>query len=48
MKLDVTLLDKLVHEYCIYRGIVESGSHVLPGKLLGIYYSLHENLVCYN
>ncbi|TKV93791.1 hypothetical protein SEVIR_9G252100v4 [Setaria viridis] len=23
MKLDVTLLDKLVHEYCIYRGIVE-------------------------
>ncbi|RCV42863.1 hypothetical protein SETIT_9G249500v2 [Setaria italica] len=31
MKLDVTLLDKLVHEYCIYRGIVEGGSHVLPG-----------------
>jgi hypothetical protein len=31
MKLDLTLLDKLVHEYCIYRGIVEGGSHVLPG-----------------
>ncbi|KAJ1295647.1 hypothetical protein BS78_01G238900 [Paspalum vaginatum] len=31
MKLDLTLLDKLVHEYCIYRGIVEGGSHILPG-----------------
>ncbi|KAG8091369.1 hypothetical protein GUJ93_ZPchr0012g20505 [Zizania palustris] len=31
MKLDLSLLDKLVHEYCIYRGIVEGGSHVLPG-----------------
>ncbi|OEL21481.1 hypothetical protein BAE44_0017501 [Dichanthelium oligosanthes] len=31
MKLDLTLLDKLVHEYCIYRGIVEGGSHGLPG-----------------
>ncbi|CAN6299582.1 unnamed protein product [Urochloa humidicola] len=31
MKLDLTLLDKLVHEYCIYRGIVEGSSHILPG-----------------
>nr|CAB3494764.1 unnamed protein product [Digitaria exilis] len=31
MKLDLTLLDKLVHEYCIYRGIVEGSFHVLPG-----------------
>ncbi|WVZ58711.1 hypothetical protein U9M48_008951 [Paspalum notatum var. saurae] len=31
MKLDLTLLDKLVHEYCIYRGIVEGGSHILSG-----------------
>uniref|UniRef100_A0A0E0EX59 CTLH domain-containing protein n=1 Tax=Oryza meridionalis TaxID=40149 RepID=A0A0E0EX59_9ORYZ len=31
MKLDLPLLDKLIHEYCIYRGIVEGGSHVLPG-----------------
>ncbi|XP_066382723.1 uncharacterized protein, partial [Miscanthus floridulus] len=31
MKLDLTLLDKLVHEYCVYRGIVEGSSHVLSG-----------------
>ncbi|KAF0892807.1 hypothetical protein E2562_017763 [Oryza meyeriana var. granulata] len=31
MKLDLPLLDKLVHEYCIYRGIVEGAFHVLPG-----------------
>ncbi|KAL6883369.1 hypothetical protein ACP4OV_010783 [Aristida adscensionis] len=31
MKLDLSLLDKLVHEYCIYRGIIEGGSDVLPG-----------------
>uniref|UniRef100_A0A0E0M757 CTLH domain-containing protein n=1 Tax=Oryza punctata TaxID=4537 RepID=A0A0E0M757_ORYPU len=31
MKLDLPLLDKLIHEYCIYRGIVEGGSHVLSG-----------------
>ncbi|CAL4916438.1 unnamed protein product [Urochloa decumbens] len=31
MKLDLTLLDKLVHEYCIYRGIVEGSSHILHG-----------------
>ncbi|KAL5231136.1 hypothetical protein ABZP36_029912 [Zizania latifolia] len=31
IKLDLSLLDKLVYEYCIYRGIVEGGSHVLPG-----------------
>uniref|UniRef100_A0A0D9XJ75 CTLH domain-containing protein n=2 Tax=Leersia perrieri TaxID=77586 RepID=A0A0D9XJ75_9ORYZ len=29
MKLDLPLLDKLVHEYCTYRGIVEGCSHVL-------------------
>uniref|UniRef100_A0ACD5U6T2 Uncharacterized protein n=1 Tax=Avena sativa TaxID=4498 RepID=A0ACD5U6T2_AVESA len=31
MKLDLSLLDKLVHEYCVYRGIVEGCSHSLPG-----------------
>lgn len=31
MKLDMSLLDKLVHEYCIYRGIVEGCSHAHPG-----------------
>uniref|UniRef100_A0A0A9D3P4 CTLH domain-containing protein n=1 Tax=Arundo donax TaxID=35708 RepID=A0A0A9D3P4_ARUDO len=31
MKLDLSLLDKLVHEYCIYRGIIEGSSHDLPG-----------------
>ncbi|CAL4924708.1 unnamed protein product [Urochloa decumbens] len=31
MKLDLALLDKLVHEYCIYRGIVEGSSHILHG-----------------
>ncbi|KAL3646266.1 hypothetical protein CASFOL_011446 [Castilleja foliolosa] len=36
MRLDISLLDELVHEYCIYRGIVNSvpvnsGSHVTSG-----------------
>ncbi|KAK1694368.1 hypothetical protein QYE76_011065 [Lolium multiflorum] len=31
MKMDLSLLDKLVHEYCVYRGIVEGCSHALPG-----------------
>ncbi|KAM3402243.1 hypothetical protein ACQJBY_006272 [Aegilops geniculata] len=31
MKMDLSLLDKLVHEYCIYRGIVQGCSHALPG-----------------
>lgn len=31
MKLDLPLLDKLVHEYCVYRGIVEGCTHTLPG-----------------
>ncbi|GJN20455.1 hypothetical protein PR202_gb07836 [Eleusine coracana subsp. coracana] len=31
MNLDVSLLDQLVHEYCIYRGIVEGSSHVHAG-----------------
>ncbi|GAV80725.1 CLTH domain-containing protein [Cephalotus follicularis] len=26
MRLNVSMLDELVHEYCVYRGIVESGS----------------------
>ncbi|GJV82813.1 CTLH LisH motif-containing protein [Tanacetum coccineum] len=26
MRLDVTMLDELVHEYCVYRGIVNSGA----------------------
>ncbi|KAK4416210.1 hypothetical protein Salat_2446500 [Sesamum alatum] len=26
MRLDISVLDELVHEYCIYRGIVDSGS----------------------
>lgn len=31
MKLDVRMLDDLVHEYCVYRGIVDVGSVPLPG-----------------
>ncbi|KAF7828742.1 uncharacterized protein G2W53_019906 [Senna tora] len=27
MRLDIPLLDQLVHEYCVYRGIVDSGMH---------------------
>ncbi|WOL01120.1 hypothetical protein Cni_G09834 [Canna indica] len=30
MKLDLSILDKLVHEYCVYRGIVDGVSHSLP------------------
>uniref|UniRef100_A0A162B1G5 CTLH domain-containing protein n=1 Tax=Daucus carota subsp. sativus TaxID=79200 RepID=A0A162B1G5_DAUCS len=39
MKLDVSILDDLVHEYCVYRGIVDSGSasaqvvHIVSGPL---------------
>lgn len=39
MKLDVSILDDLVHEYCVYRGIVDSGCvsaqevHIMPGPL---------------
>ncbi|XVF61139.1 hypothetical protein PTKIN_Ptkin08bG0105500 [Pterospermum kingtungense] len=29
MRLDAAMLDELVREYCIYRGIVESGMHTL-------------------
>ncbi|XVE82772.1 hypothetical protein DITRI_Ditri16bG0032700 [Diplodiscus trichospermus] len=29
MRLDAAMLDELVHEYCIYRGIVESGMQTL-------------------
>ena len=32
MKLDLSVLDELVREYCIYRGIVDSGSGALSGK----------------
>jgi hypothetical protein len=42
MKLDLTLLDKLVHEYCVYRGIVEGSSHVLSGKWMNLYYMLQD------
>ncbi|XP_058228430.1 uncharacterized protein LOC131336567 [Rhododendron vialii] len=33
MRVDVSVLDELVHEYCVYRGIVDSGlaSHPAPG-----------------
>ncbi|XP_022132835.1 uncharacterized protein LOC111005585 isoform X3 [Momordica charantia] len=31
MKLDLSVLDELVREYCIYRGIVDSGRGPLPG-----------------
>ncbi|KAL3526767.1 hypothetical protein ACH5RR_011423 [Cinchona calisaya] len=31
MRWDVSLLDELVHEYCVYRGIVDSASTSLPG-----------------
>lgn len=33
MKLDLTILDKLVHEYCVYRGIVEGVPSSPPGKI---------------
>lgn len=32
MKLDVSMLDELVREYCIYRGIVDSGLASPSGK----------------
>lgn len=32
MKLDLSVLDELVREYCIYRGIVDSGRGPLPGE----------------
>lgn len=32
MKLDLSVLDELVREYCIYRGIVDSGRGALSGK----------------
>ncbi|XP_042385294.1 uncharacterized protein LOC121976936 isoform X1 [Zingiber officinale] len=32
MKLDLSILDKLVHEYCIYRGIVDGVSHSPPAS----------------
>lgn len=36
MKLDVSILDDLVHEYCIYRGIVDSG--IASGEYLSLSY----------
>lgn len=33
MKLDVAMLDELVHEYCVYRGIVDAGVTQVPGEL---------------
>lgn len=32
MRLDVSMLDELVCEYCVYRGIVDSGLASIPGK----------------
>lgn len=32
MKLDLSVLDELVREYCIYRGIVDSGRGALSGE----------------
>ena len=32
MKLDVSMLDELVREYCVYRGIVDSGLASPPGE----------------
>lgn len=32
MKLDVSMLDELVREYCIYRGIVDSSLAPSPGE----------------
>ncbi|CAL9138879.1 unnamed protein product [Musa acuminata var. zebrina] len=31
MKLDLSILDKLVHEYCVYRGIIDGVSNSPPG-----------------
>lgn len=30
--MDVSVLDELVHEYCVYRGIVDSGLASHPGE----------------
>ncbi|XP_010916642.1 uncharacterized protein [Elaeis guineensis] len=34
MKLDLSMLDKLVHEYCVYRGIVDGAPNSPPGVCL--------------
>lgn len=34
MRVDVSVLDELVHEYCVYRGIVDSGLASHPGECL--------------
>lgn len=34
MRLDAAMLDELVREYCIYRGIVESGSLIPSSEIL--------------
>ncbi|KAL8124869.1 hypothetical protein AgCh_012508 [Apium graveolens] len=39
MKLDISILDDLVHEYCVYRGIVDSGS--ASGEYLATRVLLH-------
>lgn len=38
MRLDVSMLDELVREYCIYRGIVDSGIMPFSGEF--------QNFVC--
>ena len=52
MRLNVTILDELVHEYCVYRGIVDPA---VPsaGGMLNAYYisrslnSSNQNIICY-
>lgn len=39
-KLDVAMLDELVHEYCVYRGIVDVGVAQVPGEFY-IFLLLH-------
>lgn len=34
MRLNNSVLDELIHEYCVYRGIVDSGVSTQPGKYL--------------
>ncbi|KAK9112813.1 hypothetical protein Scep_020332 [Stephania cephalantha] len=39
MKLDISLLDELVHEYCVYRGIVEASGMQGPAQSLKMCHS---------
>jgi hypothetical protein len=44
MRLDVSMLDELVCEYCVYRGIVDSGITSTSGKIQ-IFLSLLQGLL---